>query len=90
MRYQQPWRAYLGNMKTLAALALVAAIGLGQGKKEFEVASIRPVKDQQQTAVQAGIRIDGAQVTMAAFSLSDAMRGAYRVKGYQKIGRAHV
>ena len=74
-------------MKTLAALALVAAIGLGQGKKEFEVASIRPIKDpQQQTAVQAGIRIDGAQVTMAAFSLSDAMRGAYRVKGYQIVG----
>lgn len=52
---------------------------------EFEVASIRPSTPGDQS-VHIGVRVDGAQVHIAGYSLKDYIRLAYRVKDYQVEG----
>lgn len=67
---------------------LAAAAAFAQsGPKlpEFEVASIRPAPLDLQN-VHIGIRVDGAQVHIAGYSLKDYVRVAYRVKDYQVEG----
>jgi len=52
---------------------------------EFEVASVKPSADEVDR-VNIGVHVDGAQVHIAAFSLQDYIRVAYRVKYFQIVG----
>jgi uncharacterized protein (TIGR03435 family) len=73
----------------LALSTLFGAAALcAQPKPEFEVASIRPanINTAQQGEVNIGIRIDGAQISVSAYSLKDYIGLAYRVKSYQITG----
>jgi uncharacterized protein (TIGR03435 family) len=70
------------------AIALAASAAFAQSdmpRLEFEVASIKPSPPITDN-VKLGLRIDGAQVYITAFSLKDYIRIAYRVKDYQVEG----
>src|ERR1035437_1216391 len=56
-------------------------------RAEFEVASIKPTTTAPLGAqVHVGVQIDGAQVHCTYLSVSNYIRIAYRVKGYQITG----
>jgi uncharacterized protein (TIGR03435 family) len=72
--------------KPLLILVGLAALLQAQSKgPEFEVASIRPAAPITQ-AVNAGMRMDGAQVNWAQLTLRDYIAAAYKVKDYQIQG----
>src|ERR1700733_7980142 len=72
--------------KPLLILAGLAALLQAQSKgPEFEVASIRPSAPITQ-AVNAGMRMDEAQVNWAQLTLRDYIAAAYKVKDYQIQG----
>jgi uncharacterized protein (TIGR03435 family) len=57
----------------------------------FEVASVKPAGTLDPMAIQSGkmrvgMKIDGAMVDIASFSLKDLIRTAYEVKDYQITG----
>ena len=59
----------------------------GEGKLEFEVASVKLVEQGADPRVRTGVQIDGSQVHLNQTSLKDAVRYAYQVKFYQVIGQ---
>ncbi|MGD0497307.1 MAG: TIGR03435 family protein [Bryobacteraceae bacterium] len=68
-------------------LASVAVFGqTPSARPEFEVASVKASAPDAPEQVRVGVRIDGAQVHIAYFSLKDYIRIAYRVKDYQVSG----
>jgi uncharacterized protein (TIGR03435 family) len=73
--------------QALAALlvGVFAAPTLGQGKLEFEVASIRP-SSEQTDRVNVGFRATGSQVRVMYMSLKDYVGIAYRVRTGQVEG----
>ena len=73
------------QMRNLLVAALITIPVFGQSA-EFEVASVKPSGDPGSGRVQAGIRIDGAQVTATFFSLRDYIGMAYGMKMYQISG----
>jgi uncharacterized protein (TIGR03435 family) len=73
-------------MRAFIFSILALAFTYGQTRKEFEVASIRPVTDQPAGAVAAGVRIDGSQVRITSLSLKDYISAAYQVRLNQIVG----
>jgi uncharacterized protein (TIGR03435 family) len=73
--------------RCLACCLLLAAPAFAQTKPkpQFEVVSIRP-SSEQTAAVQAGLRISGAQARIAAMGLKDYITIAYNVRPQQVIG----
>jgi uncharacterized protein (TIGR03435 family) len=76
-----------------AALFLTAAAALAQppAPLTFDVASIKPAGPLDPIAIQSGkmrigMKIDGAIVDIASFTLKDLIRTAYEVKDYQISG----
>jgi len=67
-------------------LLLLASVAFGQTRKEFEVASIRPVTEQPPNQVRVGVNIDGSQVRVTYLSLKDYISVAYEVRLNQIIG----
>lgn len=64
---------------------LVGGLAFGQAPKQFEVASVRPVADNNQ-AVTVGLHLDGQQARMAAFSMRDLIGMAFDVRPGQITG----
>jgi uncharacterized protein (TIGR03435 family) len=73
-------------IRTVILTLLAAVLAFGQTRKEFEVASIRPMSDQPAGSVTAGVRIDGSQVRITSLSLKDYISAAYRVRLNQITG----
>jgi uncharacterized protein (TIGR03435 family) len=67
----------------LASLPILAQTA--PARLEFEVASVKP-SAQQDSQVNVGVHIDGAQVHIASLSLKEYIYVAYRVKFYQVVG----
>src|ERR1051326_1556426 len=72
-------------IRAIATCLLVSALGFGQTRLEFEVASIRPAPQQIQL-VNVGLRIDGAQVRGTSLPLRDYIVLAYKLKPSQVTG----
>jgi uncharacterized protein (TIGR03435 family) len=72
--------------RCIIVLLLLAPVALGQTRKEFEVASIRPVTEQPPNQVSVGVRIDGSQVRITYLALKDYISFAYEVRLNQIIG----
>jgi len=72
--------------RCILVLLLSGIVAFAQTRKEFEVASIKPVTDAPPNAVAAGVRIDGSQVRMSFLSLKDYIGVAYRVRLHQISG----
>src|ERR1051326_6815271 len=72
-------------IRAIATCVLVSALGFGQTRLEFEVASIRPAPQQIQL-VNVGLRIDGAQVRGTSLPLRDYIVLAYKLKPSQVTG----
>jgi len=75
-------------MRTLKLISVFLAttfFALGQARKEFEVASIRPAQEQQ-AQVAIGLRLDGSQVHISYLSLKDYIAMAHRLGVNQVIG----
>jgi len=73
-------------IRSLTVFLFTALIAFGQTRKEFEVASIRPVGDQPAGAAAAGLHIDGAQIRISNLALKDYLAIAYRVRINQISG----
>jgi uncharacterized protein (TIGR03435 family) len=72
---------------TRAVVLLVATVlAFGQARKEFEVASIRPVAGDVQNRAAAGVHVDNAQVRMTFLSLKDYIGLAFQTRGDQIVG----
>ena len=67
-------------------ICILAAVAFGQARREFEVASVRPVGDVPPAQINVGLHIDGAQVRITYLSLKDYIGLAYRVKLNQIVG----
>src|SRR5215813_5930907 len=65
---------------------LAAALAFPQARREFEVASIRPVGDVPPAQINVGLHIDGAQVRITYLSLKDYIGMAYRLRINQVVG----
>jgi uncharacterized protein (TIGR03435 family) len=75
-------RAFLAaSLGTAALFAQAPAPRL-----EFEVASVKPSAPGEPDRASVGLRIDGAQVHVAALPLSECIRIAFRVRGHQLSG----
>jgi uncharacterized protein (TIGR03435 family) len=70
----------------LCLFLLTTSVSFAQTRKEFEVASIRPVGDQPPNQVTAGLHIDGSQVRITSLSLKDYISIAYRMRLNQISG----
>jgi uncharacterized protein (TIGR03435 family) len=70
----------------LCLCLLTTVVAFGQTRKEFEVASIRPVGDQPANQVTAGLHIDGSQVRITSLSMKDYISLAYRMRLNQIAG----
>ena len=78
-----------GNVQTgmRGLLLFVCSVAWAQTPKvEFEVASVKPSGPRPADHVNIGLRIDGAQVSAAFFSLKDYLGMAFRMKEYQITG----
>ena len=73
-------------IRSIIFCLLTAALALGQTRKEFEVASIRPVAEQPPNQVAVGLHIDGAQVRITYLALKDYIALAYRTRLNQISG----
>lgn len=71
--------------RVLVCCVLLSVIVSGQAAPSFEVASIRP-SSEQVNQVNAGVRIAGSQVRVAAMSLKDYIGMAYSVRPQQIVG----
>lgn len=76
--------------KILLAVLLAASLS-AQAPLTFEVASVKPAGALDPMAIQSGkmrvgMKIDGAMVDIASFSLTDLIRTAYEVKDFQISG----
>lgn len=70
----------------LAACLLVAAAAAAQTGPRFEVASIRPVSDQDAASVKLRFQATGSQVRINAMSIKDCLVTAYGVRPQQIEG----
>lgn len=75
----------LSGIVFCSSLALAPAFAQTPPAPEFEVASVKPSSGAADT-VNVGVKVDGAQVHIADFSLQDFIRVAFRVKLYQVSG----
>jgi uncharacterized protein (TIGR03435 family) len=73
-------------IRSIILLAMAAVVSFGQARREFEVASIRPVGDQPPNQIAVGLHIDGSQVRIAYLSLKDYIGIAYRLRVNQIVG----
>src|SRR6516164_5420161 len=79
------------NVMRVVLSVLVSAAAFAQTAPppaEFEVASIKPSPAPVPGQVNAGVKIDGAQVHARFLSLKDYIQSAYKVKNYQVEGPA--
>ncbi len=78
-------------MRIFWAALLVSAVGFAQALT-FEVASVKATGPLNMGAIQAGkmprigMKVDGALLDIAGFTLKDLVRTAYEVKDYQISG----
>ncbi len=75
--------------RVFLAISLVPAALLAQAsapRLEFEVASVKPSAPTAQGQANLGMRIDGAQVHVAALPMSEYIRIAYEVRSHQVAG----
>jgi uncharacterized protein (TIGR03435 family) len=72
-------------MKLLAALLSASSFLLAQ-PLQFEVASIKPAAPNRPDSVSLGLRMDGQQAHINAFSLRDYIAMAYKVRAAQVTG----
>jgi uncharacterized protein (TIGR03435 family) len=70
----------------IAILSFVVAVAFGQARKEFEVASIRPVAEQALNQIKVGLQMDGSQVRISYLSLKDYISMAYELRLNQIVG----
>ena len=70
----------------LSAAVLSAAIAGQDGAVRFEVAAVRPVQIGGQPSVSVGLRTEGEQVRVGAFTFREYVALAYRVRPYQVVG----
>jgi uncharacterized protein (TIGR03435 family) len=78
-------------MRIVFPAVLWSAAGFAQTvppRLEFEVASIKPSPPPVAGQVNAGIKIDGAQLHARFLALKDYIQSAYKVKNYQVVGPA--
>jgi uncharacterized protein (TIGR03435 family) len=78
-------------MRAVLPAVLWSAAAFGQAapqRLEFEVASIKPSPPPVAGQVNAGVKVDGAQVHARFLALSDYIQSAYKVKNYQVVGPA--
>jgi uncharacterized protein (TIGR03435 family) len=75
----------LNNYLPIAAALSAAVLAQVEPRLEFEVASIRPVAPQE-SRVDVGMHIDGAQVRFNFLSVRDCIRIAFDVKVHQIEG----
>ena len=73
-------------MRVVVICLLLPLICFAQARKEFEVASIKPVSDRPINQVVVGLHIDGSQARISYLSLKDYIGTAFRVRGNQIIG----
>ena len=76
-------------IRSLIPAVLGSAVLFAQtprARPEFEVASIKPSDPSDNTKVNIGVKIDGAQVHYTYFSLQEYLRLAYKVKYFQISG----
>jgi uncharacterized protein (TIGR03435 family) len=73
-------------IRSIILCLLTAAVAYGQTRKEFEVASIRPVAEQPPNQVAVGLHIDGSQVRITYLALKDYIALAYRTRLNQISG----
>jgi len=73
-------------IRSFVVCLLAAVVAFGQTRKEFEVASIKPVGDQVANQVAVGLHIDGSQVRITYLSLKDYIGMAYRTRTNQIVG----
>ena len=75
-------------LRTISSVAVLSVAAFGQGKLEFEVASVKPAAapNMASPTVNIGVRINGAQVHISSFSLMDYIWYAYRMRDYQVSG----
>src|SRR5438067_3530578 len=70
----------------LPAALVILPVFAQSAKPEFEVASVRPSAQADNTQVKVGLHVDGAQVSVTYLSLKDYIRIAYKIKDYQISG----
>jgi len=73
-------------LRYAALCVLVATLSFAQTRREFEVASIKPVSGQPVNQVAVDLHIDGSQVRLSYLSLKDYIGVAYRLKLNQIMG----
>ena len=76
------------TLRVPAIPLLLASAAFGQtapAPLEFEVASVKPAAPLAER-VNVGVHVDGAQIHITDYSLTDFIRLAYRVKPYQVTG----
>ena len=76
-------------MRAVISALLLSAAAFAQTEAprlEFEVASIKPSGGPVAGQVNAGVKIDGAQVHASFLAIKDYIRAAYKVKDYQISG----
>ena len=69
----------------IVSLLMVAAV-FAQGRKEFEVASIKPTADDPALQASAGLTVNGSQVRIQSLPLKDYIGIAYEMRLNQIIG----
>jgi uncharacterized protein (TIGR03435 family) len=79
----------MNAMRVLLPAVLLSVAAVAQTappRLEFEVASIKPSPPPVIGQVNAGIKIDGAQLHARSLALKDYIQAAYKVKNYQVVG----
>ena len=83
-----------GFLSALGALAQAPAPAPAPAKLEFEVASIKLARGIQEQALSGkmhiGMKVDRAEVDIGAFTISDLIERAFKVKTYQIAGPDYI
>jgi len=73
-------------VRAVVMFLVTSLVCFAQTRKEFEVASIKPVTDRPLNQIAVGVKIDGSQARISYLSLKDYISTAFRVRGNQIIG----
>ncbi|MCU1238351.1 MAG: hypothetical protein JWP63_6318 [Candidatus Solibacter sp.] len=79
----------MNSMRAALAAVICSAAVFAQPaptRAEFEVVSIKPSPPPVAGQVNAGVKVDGAQVHARFLALADYIQSAYKVKNYQVVG----
>ena len=76
----------LGAIVPAALFSAAAFAQTAPVRAEFEVASVKPSGPPVAGRVNAGVKVDGAQVHASFLALTDYIQSAYKLKNYQVSG----